>query len=403
MWPPDEHYKRKRKESIDLNYLTPISLHYENCKAHLILVHGLDGDSTRTFSDGQYDKNLIHAESINILSVMHNFPRENKVGSMNIIIVEFLQALRAAAVGRVPIIFIGHSLGGLIIKEILRKSDQIRALTRLVVFLGTPHLGSHVGSHVAGLIQVFPNFVTASPAIKYLSPRNDNLIQLHESFVTMCQSHEFECLNFIETGSTSVAAGVVATESIVRLLNMGISMKSIEILAGTAIIASLTAAATATGIINPWWGLGVLVVGVPISMVVLAAVRNSINKLDISVNDMEEALANWGHGSIELKMAVEQLVYPELKRICEGPMRRKELDARKESLLRGFVHVYFAKYLWSIACSEPLTSITTKSALAFTVDVRIDLKAFEDSRREFLWMEMPNPMDASEDDIFFLL
>ncbi|KAI1841866.1 hypothetical protein JX266_011944 [Neoarthrinium moseri] len=41
-----------------------------------------------------------------------------------------------------PIIFVAHSLGGVIVKDALRRSVTCRLRTRLVVFLGTPHRGS---------------------------------------------------------------------------------------------------------------------------------------------------------------------------------------------------------------------------------------------------------------------
>ncbi|KAI2626550.1 hypothetical protein GGR54DRAFT_591476 [Hypoxylon sp. NC1633] len=44
--------------------------------------------------------------------------------------------------GHKPIIFVTHSLGGIIAKDAIRRSDICQSRTKLVVFLGTPHQGS---------------------------------------------------------------------------------------------------------------------------------------------------------------------------------------------------------------------------------------------------------------------
>ncbi|THY82944.1 hypothetical protein D6C95_08605 [Aureobasidium pullulans] len=41
-----------------------------------------------------------------------------------------------------PIAFVVHSLGGIILKDAIRRSEMVRNRTNLVIFLGTPHRGS---------------------------------------------------------------------------------------------------------------------------------------------------------------------------------------------------------------------------------------------------------------------
>ncbi|KAL3962842.1 hypothetical protein ACCO45_004365 [Purpureocillium lilacinum] len=43
-----------------------------------------------------------------------------------------------------PIFFVAHSLGGIILKDAMHRSESCRTRTRLIVFLGTPHRGSAV-------------------------------------------------------------------------------------------------------------------------------------------------------------------------------------------------------------------------------------------------------------------
>ncbi|OKL63855.1 hypothetical protein UA08_01111 [Talaromyces atroroseus] len=57
-----------------------------------------------------------------------------------------------------PIIFIGHSLGGLVVKSALRHANERRSLygtisssTRAILFFGTPHQGCDVAAYLSGL------------------------------------------------------------------------------------------------------------------------------------------------------------------------------------------------------------------------------------------------------------
>ncbi|OAL42678.1 hypothetical protein IQ07DRAFT_686211 [Pyrenochaeta sp. DS3sAY3a] len=41
-----------------------------------------------------------------------------------------------------PLAFVAHSLGGIIVKDAIRRLESIRQRTKLIIFLGTPHRGS---------------------------------------------------------------------------------------------------------------------------------------------------------------------------------------------------------------------------------------------------------------------
>merc|ERR1711874_466748 len=67
---------------------------------------------------------------------------------------DMLKKLQQAGVGKRPVIFVGHSMGGLIIKQILTRAqeseeDSLKDLvnnTKGVVFYSTPHDGSQIAS-----------------------------------------------------------------------------------------------------------------------------------------------------------------------------------------------------------------------------------------------------------------
>lgn len=74
-----------------------------------------------------------------------------------------LDRLAQAGIGARPLVFVTHSLGGLVVKQILRRAGDAgvprwRAVldaTRAICFLGTPHAGSDVASYLKGLARSF--------------------------------------------------------------------------------------------------------------------------------------------------------------------------------------------------------------------------------------------------------
>ena len=72
---------------------------------------------------------------------------------------QVLDYLIALGFGRLPLLFIAHSLGGLLVKQIIRASadlalqryQKISEMTRGVVFLATPHAGSDLSNFANGL------------------------------------------------------------------------------------------------------------------------------------------------------------------------------------------------------------------------------------------------------------
>lgn len=142
----------------------------------LILVHGLAGDARDTFkgpirlsesetfwpaefllSDDKFTSvygvpaasKLTLAQSVRTLVVEHGLYLDvlDPMWTMDNAVKLLSEALRSALVGCRPIVWIGHSIGGLLIKELLHHSfksgdNALFALTRGVVFLATPHHGA---------------------------------------------------------------------------------------------------------------------------------------------------------------------------------------------------------------------------------------------------------------------
>src|SRR5205085_558252 len=66
---------------------------------------------------------------------------------------EALAAMKAEGLGERPICFVAHSMGGLLVKQLLRNADSLAPefrgigdAIRGISFIATPHTGSHVAS-----------------------------------------------------------------------------------------------------------------------------------------------------------------------------------------------------------------------------------------------------------------
>jgi len=93
-----------------------------------------------------------------------------------------LAELQAAEIGNRPICWVTHSLGGLLVKQMLRSSDTLAskfrafsAATRCVVFTGTPN----TGSDRAGSARHLGFFLRVSVAAKELQALSSPLLELN--------------------------------------------------------------------------------------------------------------------------------------------------------------------------------------------------------------------------------
>jgi uncharacterized SAM-dependent methyltransferase len=108
-----------------------------------------------------------------------------------------LAFLGAEGIGDRSIVFVCHSLGGLVTKAMLQiaGSDEtyltILENTKGVIFFGTPHLGAEVAS----IFKIFPLSSTIS---KQIHKNSDYLCLLNNIFQRIAKEHEIEILSFVE-------------------------------------------------------------------------------------------------------------------------------------------------------------------------------------------------------------
>jgi tetratricopeptide (TPR) repeat protein len=163
-------------------------------EADLIFVHGLGGDPVLTWC---HDEDELRdswpfwlAEELPGIAV-HTLEYEASPSgwlgrAMPLIdrAKDVLTELETMAIGARPIVFVGHSLGGLLIKQLLREAidksvpgwRRIAEQTRAVVFLATPHAGADLATWLDRL----GTLLRSSAAIDDLRAHNALLRNLNE-------------------------------------------------------------------------------------------------------------------------------------------------------------------------------------------------------------------------------
>lgn len=130
---------------------------------------------------------LNYETSISEWSLNLMCPCDKSKSSLHDRAAEFLHSLSAANVGRdCPVIWVGHSMGGLVAKSIIVQAlesnePSVRTIgenTRAILFLGTPHKGSPV----AKLKQHVQMLLSPTIEVKELRENGQLLLHLHERF-----------------------------------------------------------------------------------------------------------------------------------------------------------------------------------------------------------------------------
>ncbi|KAI0466630.1 hypothetical protein F4859DRAFT_293820 [Xylaria cf. heliscus] len=193
--------------------LTTLSTPGGQAVADLFFVHGLNGGSRSTwsktsdgtfwpqdwlsFDDGFHDVRIHtfgYSSGVNHESVLnvHDF------ASNLLACIHHCPAVASSPSG--PILFVGHSMGGLVIKKayvLARQLPEYNILAdriRAIFFLATPHQG-------AGIAQMLSRILTLAsgsrPFVNDLSPQSGMLQSINEEFPRYCQG--LQLFSFYET------------------------------------------------------------------------------------------------------------------------------------------------------------------------------------------------------------
>ncbi|OAL56153.1 hypothetical protein IQ07DRAFT_558137 [Pyrenochaeta sp. DS3sAY3a] len=109
-----------------------------------------------------------------------------------------------------PLAFVAHSLGGIIVKDAIRRSEGIRQRTKLIIFLGTPHRGSayagwgQIASNLARLALQDSN----KKLLETLEVNSEVLDNIHEEFKTIAFKGTIKIHSFQESRGVSGMKGL---------------------------------------------------------------------------------------------------------------------------------------------------------------------------------------------------
>lgn len=110
-------------------------------------------------------------------------------------------------IGQQPIIFVAHSMGGLVVKKayVLGKHDHqyahIISKTYGIVFLATPHRGAHYAKMLNNILSTAPIGAPKKAYIEDLDTHSRAIQDINEQFRTVCG--DLSLLSFFETLKTS--------------------------------------------------------------------------------------------------------------------------------------------------------------------------------------------------------
>lgn len=204
---------------------------HSSAVADVVFVHGLNGDKFSTWRSGDSDDNFWprwlanEHTNVNVWTAEYDASAlagvfTGKGGS----IIDHSTILRdiliSRSIGTKPLIFITHSLGGLVVKQMLRKCNDssdakhkaLLAATRGLVFIGTPHQGAQLASSICLILGLF-----LSTQLKDLSYASDLLVDLNEWFRNWAATDNISVIVYYElkkTGKFQIVDKVTANPGV---------------------------------------------------------------------------------------------------------------------------------------------------------------------------------------------
>ena len=210
--------------------IDPLGLHLAcdrpDPEGDIIFVHGLGGTARKTWS---WDRNVDYfwpawlAEENGLSSYRvftYGYNSNFKGIGTNLNITDFAKGLlfqmlvfangvgeNSVPFGGRPILFVAHSMGGLVVKKafVLGKHDEQYAhiVSKIygIMFLGTPHRGAHYAKILNNILATTPFVAPAKAYIDDLDTQSRLLQDINEQFRTQCA--ELSLVSFFETLKTS--------------------------------------------------------------------------------------------------------------------------------------------------------------------------------------------------------
>ena len=200
---------------------------HPNCRSQdeavvdVVFVHGIQGSPFYTWRQGKSEDQALFTDcwpkdwlpsdypNIRVIGVHYESffsdwfstcPVENDdKRSLEVQSAAIKKKLEECGVGDLPIVWVAHSLGGLITKRMLSisKEDDSNFLssTKGAVFYSVPHLGSPVANRTGrARFVLFP-----SKEVSEVEENSEKLQQLHQDFMELAKQFKIDCLDFGES------------------------------------------------------------------------------------------------------------------------------------------------------------------------------------------------------------
>lgn len=194
--------------------------------ADIVFVHGLDGDAMSTWHPKDHPEAFWPkwiGEAFPTAGVWSLGYKAASIGwtgtSMPLTdrATNVLSLLETVGIGKRPVIFVVHSLGGLVVKQALRHAcdlgnpdwKSIAQNTRGIVFLATPHSGSDLANYLKYLGTLLRTTVT----VEELKAHDGSLRQLNLWFRNNCAGMGIRVEVLFETQTTCGVTVVDPTSS----------------------------------------------------------------------------------------------------------------------------------------------------------------------------------------------
>ncbi|XP_030628325.1 protein SERAC1 [Chanos chanos] len=230
------------REAVSEKYKDGVYILHPQCrasqpiKADVLFVHGLLGAAFKTWRQKDSDmtedekaagskedytecwpKSWLAADcpSLRILSVEYDThlsdwrskcPVENQRKSLAYRSRELLNKLKAAGVGDRPVVWVAHSMGGLLVKKMLLDASNdpdLRSLiknTKGILFYSVPHRGTSMAEYSVNVrYLLFPSI-----EVRELCRDSPALRDLNENFLNIAKDQKFKVLSFAEMLPTTI-------------------------------------------------------------------------------------------------------------------------------------------------------------------------------------------------------
>ncbi|XP_061900552.1 protein SERAC1 isoform X2 [Entelurus aequoreus] len=247
-----ETVKEKYEDGVYI--LHPQTRDKQPIKADVLFIHGVLGAAFKTWR--QKDKSVLDEENtkdgrddytecwpkswlaadcphLRVLSVeydshlsdwMAQCPAENQRKSLASRSQELLKKLKMAGVGDRPVVWVAHSMGGLLVKKILIDASEdpdmqdLLRNTKGILFYSVPHHGTFMAEYSVNVrYLLFPSI-----EVRELCKDSPALRDLNENFLNIAKGEQIKVLSFAETLPTNIGPMIKILVVPAQSANIGI-------------------------------------------------------------------------------------------------------------------------------------------------------------------------------------